>query len=693
MILMLPRIVIVTLLLLAILDPVWTRTEVIHSTSKVLAILDVSSSMEIKDSDAQTRLEHARKALQYLVQEQPAGMSFKILECDTELREPDITSGARKPAEKRNTDLRSVLASLAKRTDLSSYAAMVLLTDGGDEPLDNVEVPSLPLNIVGVGSSLTKARDLAITDVKFPSSTEKEVAFDIRLEVRAGNPTAFTASDISKVPLVLEREENGQWQLEAEQRVDLTQGQIQTVFKVACHSVGLQHFRVSLRELPGELSYLNNCRNMTIDVRKKSLHILFFARELGLDFKMLRGELMRDPGVSFTALFRTIGERFTIQGERTPGDENLEAGFPQEAGLLKPFDCLIIGSVPPHDWHANQLTALKTYVENGGAVIFLGDETSFGPNGYSSTLIAPLLPWESASQGQAMWRGDFAVSIPAQAANHPIVAGLNDLLLRADTPTVESILPVGCLKAGALTLVTVGLNQRTVPMVAVQQYGKGTVLALASNTFWKWARQSRERQQAYGLFWRQTVRNLAPGLEGGQILSVKWDKEFYKPGEKAMAEVRSTIGGNASEVNLTASLQHDHETINLPVETLQGQSGIYNIRMTFGPRGLYQFHLAANQGNNLLESYTKSLPVSPLLDEGAKLALDRQALERLAKLNGGIYVDETELNALVKNLSNSQLNQTMSSELSLVSGTPWFAFVFLAVLIGEWIVRRRMNLF
>jgi len=693
LLLIIPRAMVVTLLMLAILDPVWTRTVVIHSTNKVLAVLDVSSSMEVKDIDQQSRLEHAKKALQNLERALPAGMSFKTLEFDTELREPGKTSALHQPAEKRDTDLRTTLASLSKRADLSSYAAIVLLTDGGDEPLDNVEAPGLPLYIVGVGSTLARARDLAITNIKFPSSVEKEATFEIRLDVIARNPASFDTQDISKVPLTLEREESGQWLKEAEQKVDLSKGQIQTVFNAACHTVGLQHFRVTVKELPGELSSLNNSRAMTVDVRKKSLHILFFARELGLDLKMLRSELMRDTGVTFTALFRTIGERFTIQGERTPGDENLESGFPVDASLLKPFDCVIIGSVPPRDWHGNQLAALKTYVENGGAVIFLGDESAFGPHGDTSTMIAPLLPWEAASKGQDMLRGEFAVSIPAQAANHPIVAGLNELLLRAGTPTVESILPVGYLKAGALALITVGIDQRTVPMVAVQQFGKGTVLALASNTFWKWARQAGERQQAYGLFWRQAIRSLAPSLEGGQILSVKWDKEFYKPGENAIAEVRASLSGNASEIKLTSSLTRDHEIRELPVEPLQGQAGIFNIRLTFGPRGLYQFHLASNQGNNVLESYDKPLPVSPLLGEGAKLELDSQALERLAKLGSGLYVDETGVNTLAKNLTTTQLNRTMPSEVSLVSGSPWFALIFLGILIGEWIIRRRLNLF
>jgi len=693
LILLTPRITVIALLLLAILDPVWTQEVVINSNNKILTVLDVSSSMDVKDIDQQPRIVHARNALQRLKKGLPSKISLKALEFDSEVRDPEIKSSANRPEGIRNTDLGATLATLSKRSDLSAYAAIVIVTDGGDEPLEQVELPGIPLYIVGIGSDLSKASDLAISDVKFPASIEKEASFEIRLDLIARNPAAFSPMEISRLPLTLEREENGEWLKESQQIVDLSKGRLQTVFKTACHTIGLQNFRVSVKTLPGELSNLNNSQTLTIDVRKKSLHVLYFARELGLDLKMLRSELVRDTGVTFTALFRTIGERFTIQGERTPGDENLESGFPSDITLLKPFDCVMIGSVPPQEWRENQLAAIKAYVENGGAVIFLGDESSFGPKGYVTTTLAPLIPWEANGTGTAIMRGEFAVSIPAQAANHPMIAGINDLLVRSGGPTVESILPTGYLKAGAQSLMNVGTDKRLFSLVAVQQYGKGKTMAFASNTFWKWARQTGELQQAYGRFWRQAIRSLAPNTEGGQILSVKWDKEFYKPGEKATAEIRLSLNDHSADVGLTASLTQGREIRQIPVEPLQGQTGLFNLKVPFEHRGLYQFHLAAHQGNSDLETYDKTIPVTPLLEEGAKLELDVPALERLAKLGGGAYASESGMEGLIKNLADTRLTRTMPLEVSWVSGAPWFALIVLGVMICEWLIRRRMNLF
>ena len=82
------------------------------------------------------------------------------------------------------------------------------------------------------------------------------------------------------------------------------------------------------------MSVLNNERRVVVDVQKKAVHALFFTRELGMDFKMLRSEIGRDPGIAFTALFRTLSERFTVQGDRLTGDEPLEAGFPTDLKTL-----------------------------------------------------------------------------------------------------------------------------------------------------------------------------------------------------------------------------------------------------------------------------------------------------------------------------------------------------------------------
>src|SRR5208283_5664304 len=132
--------------------------------------------------------------------------------------------------------------------------------------------------------------------------------------------------------------------------------------------LGAQRYRVTVQPAIGELSTLNNSRTVTVDVEKKALRMLYFTLELGQEFKVLRNELGRDPGLSFTALFRSAGSRFTLQGDRVSGDDALAAGFPASKDGLKPYDVIIIGSFPAEDCAPRQMQAMSQFVEEGGTL-------------------------------------------------------------------------------------------------------------------------------------------------------------------------------------------------------------------------------------------------------------------------------------------------------------------------------------
>ena len=689
-----PKVAAALLLVVALLDPLWGRSVTIAPVNRVLAVVDVSSSMDVKDDGRQSRLERAAILLDGIRKALPPGMVLQTMEFDTGLREWDGRAGGKRDSrELRNTDLGGTLLALAKRADLSSHAAVILITDGGDEPVENAELPASPLYVVGVGGDLAGVGDLAVGDVQCPPAVEKNATFELSVDVSARNGGGLAGVDLSKVAVTLEREQDGQWQRESAQAANLSHGWARLTFRTSCPAPGLQQFRVSLARMAGEISFLNNRRTFGVDVRKKTLHVLFFARELGAELKMLRGELIRDAGVTFTALYRTSGERFTVQGGKFPGDDKLDAGFPADLETLKYFDCVIIDSAADGGWHENQLKALQGYVENGGAAVFLGDASFAGGNGLEAQLLGPLLPWEMPEPRQEMLRGEYPVSLPLATANHPVVAGLSPLIAQAAGAVVESVCRTGPAKPGATTLMTVVVDRRAAPLVALQRYGRGNVMAIASNTLWKWARQPGDLEKAYGQFWRQAVRNLAAGAEGGQLLAVKWSGEKYQPGDQASAEIRPLVADAEQTLEFAATVSGGGMTKRLPVEPIQGQPGSYRVKHVFAKRGIYHFSLLARQHGSVLETYDREFPVGTLAGEGTRLELDDAALRRLAQRGGGVYFDEHEASRIVQELTAKNLTRTVLSEASPLSDAPWFAVLFLMVLVAEWILRRRMNLF
>jgi hypothetical protein len=337
------------------------------------------------------------------------------------------------------------------------------------------------------------------------------------------------------------------------------------------------------------------------------------------------------------------------------------------------------------------MQALLQYVEEGGVLIFLGGDESFGRGGYAGSALDSLFPWRLSAQEPPPAQGSFAVRVPPMAAGHPMLATVEDTLARVPV-RLDSVNRVGELKPNATALLTAQMGDRAVAVAALQPFGKGKVMAIATDTLWKWALQPEPLRSAYGLFWRQAVRNLTDKTEGGQNLAVRWDKDFYRPGDEAVGEIQ-VLGAGAGLLRFTASLSRKDQSTAIAVSPLPGQAQTFQVRPRFRDRGDYDFRLVASQGDRVLETYEKNFAIAPLVEEGSRLELDEVFLKRLAGLGGGVYLRESEAGQFPEQAAGGHLRKVAVEESSLVEAGPWFVVVFLAVLVVEWTLRRKFNLF
>ncbi|MHC4534520.1 MAG: hypothetical protein ACYS6K_11260, partial [Planctomycetota bacterium] len=367
--------------------------------------------------------------------------------------------------------------------------------------------------------------------------------------------------------------------------------------------------------------------------------------------------------------------------------------FPSTKGLLDLYKCVIIGSFPSSQWRQGQLQALVEYVRDGGAVIFLGGEHSFGQGGYSRTVIEPLFPWRISTAEPKLQIGQFTVNVPLSAANHSIVSEMSQLISQASGATIESLNLSGPLRSGAINLMDASLGNRTVSAVAVQRYGQGQTMGVATNTMWKWTQASDVLKQAYSHFWRQSVKNLSQWEEGERFIGVKWDQKSYKPGEQACTTIRVAGRYNPGQLHLKATLKAGQEPQAVSVEPVMGRENTFRAEMVFSKRAEYLFEADAHVGEKLLESYEKTLVVGPSVNEGANLEVDHAFLDNLAMRSGGSYFRENELDNLVEALRSRIIDYAVSVEIPLIQDKYIYIVIFLVILMLEWTMRRKMNLF
>jgi hypothetical protein len=407
---------------------------------------------------------------------------------------------------------------------------------------------------------------------------------------------------------------------------------------------------------------------------------------------MIRKELARDSSVELTALFRVSEQRFIVQGSRQPGDEQLEAGFPTSKGVLDLFKCVIVGSFGASQWRQDQLKALLDYVRDGGAVVFLGGEKSFGRGGYAGTAIEPLFPWRISSTQSAFQVGRFNVNVPASALDNSIIAEAAKSISQVESASVESVNVEGPLKRGAVTLLDASVAGRSVPLVSVQRYGQGQTMAIATNTLWKWRRASDALKDAHGHFWQQTVKNMTGWEEGQRFLAVKWDQEQYNPGEDASVGIRVAGRHDAGQLHLKAETKVDGKSTPVSIEPVMGRENTFTAEVGFARSARYVFELQALLGDQVLESYQKTIVVGTKLNEGANLEVDHAFLNSLASQGGGMYFPETEFESLIGTLRSQILNRVVSMEIPLIQDKCIYILIFVGILVLEWIIRRKLNL-
>jgi uncharacterized membrane protein len=456
---------------------------------------------------------------------------------------------------------------------------------------------------------------------------------------------------------------------------------------------GPRDYRLRIDPLDGELSVLNNVRIFSVEIGKDKLPVLLFAQEVDWDFGTVRRELARDPSLALTTLYRISEDRFMIQDNRQEGDQVLEAGFPTDKKVLDLYKCIVLGSFPASQWQPAQMQTLLEYVRQGGAVIFLGGGSSYACGGYGTTALEPLFPWRLDSGGRELRTGQFAVNVPVAATNHRIVAEMAKALARDSGPKVQSLNSTGPLRSGAVALLEANAGGGSLPVVALQHYGQGYCLAIATDTLWRWPKASQALKDAFSQFWRQAVRNVSQWQEGERFLSVRWDQPRYRPGERTTATIGVAGHYEAGQVHLKATLTNSGQAQTLDMAGALGSESEFSTSMVFRTRGEYVFEVKAFVGEKLLESYAKTLRVGPVLNEGAKLEVDHAFLDYLATQSGGAYFREGDFGKLIETLRGRVVEQAVAMDVPLVQHNYVYIIVLLLILAGEWTLRRRMNLF
>jgi uncharacterized membrane protein len=690
---MLPKILFTLLLIVALFDPGWRVTEPDQDSQTIAVLSDVSTSMDVEDGESDSRAARAQEILAKLDDELGDLVKLKGYQFDVDVLDSSQSLGE----EVRGTDLGRTVVAVSEKPDLSACRAVVLVTDGGDEVVESQRLGAAPIYIVGVGTDPSTWNDLAIRHVNVPAEVEVDAPIKVSAEIRANSASTDFLAKTAHVQVAIEKLSGGEFQRLDMQEVDLSKQQGPVEFELPAEGTeGIREYRFAVKHVDGEMTYLNNERTFQVNVRKINIPVLLYGQALDWNVSLLRRELGKDPSISLTTVYRKNSDVFRIEGSRQDGDEVFRRGFPTDEEVLKHYKCIILGSFRAQLMRDASFEALKKYVEGGGSVIFLGGRDSFGYGGYHRTPIAPLIPWQISNAELEIRAGQYPVMVSPEGAEHDMTSATAAILEGIPSPVFYSVNYIPSLRSGALGLINTSLGQDVRSIVALQPYGKGQTLGVATDTLWRWGRMEGDISAAYHQFWRDAIRYMAGEFEGGKFLTVRWDRKKQLPSEQTVADIRVAGRYAEGEIHLKGEVEHAGETKELSV--FPGEDGTFKTTVFFPNRGEYTVTLEATLKGEPLDIYQRTIHVGSELNEGAELAVDHPFLENLAAGSGGYYQPEVEVDQLIERLK-AMLNENtdartipLVSEPAIAGVLPVFLLLVMFVLLAEWLLRRRMKM-
>jgi uncharacterized membrane protein len=296
---------------------------------------------------------------------------------------------------------------------------------------------------------------------------------------------------------------------------------VDVTFVVKPERPGERVYRIVLDGAKGALSDKLLVAEQKVQVLAEKIRVLYV--DIPRDERKILGHwLARDPVIDLATLTLLPKGGWYAQGEMK--HKNAGDGLPNQEADLYHYDVIIFGDIPRAyfrlggDVAETKMQRLVEFVANrGGGLITLGGRTVYAAGQYQDSPLARILPFTIENTDQTQIPKAFKISPTLAGLAHPIMQleadGTSNRETWMDLPTLDGCNRVGKIKPGASLLAErfVEESAGAVPIIAIQNVGKGQVLALAADTTWRWEMmRPADGEDYFRKFWGNAIRALAP---------------------------------------------------------------------------------------------------------------------------------------------------------------------------------------
>lgn len=199
-----------------------------------------------------------------------------------------------------STDYSAFFRSVEEEYSSRNLASIVLSTDGifnrGASPA--YRAFNYPVFTLGLGDTIPQ-RDVAIVEIRNNliaySGNEVPVKVKVASEGYAGRPLAVKVTEQGKTLAV--------------QNMTINQSANEFTFLLAVEEPGLRHYSISVTEYEGEVTLVNNKRDIFIEVIESKKQILIAAKSPHPDIRAIRSVLEETENYEVTVFIERINNR------------------------------------------------------------------------------------------------------------------------------------------------------------------------------------------------------------------------------------------------------------------------------------------------------------------------------------------------------------------------------------------------
>jgi uncharacterized membrane protein len=734
----------VLVLLLCLIEPLWSGKHVKSGENLFLVVADNSSGMNIHDqgmTDSRGEILKSVFGPDKSVWLASLADNFQVREYlfDSQLRR--TTDFSELNFDGKASAIGGILHTVAQRYRGRPVAGVLLMTDGnatdmGEQFYDLSGVP--PVYPVVIGAARPQ-KDISLSNVSVSQTSFEDAPVTIQADIEASGYAGKT------VTLNL-TEGSGKVVERQKCKISRSDEKHTLRFNVRPDTSGILFYNLQAAEEivqdgspdqqqePSEATLANNKSTLVVDRGKGPYRILYVTGRPNWEYKFLRRAISEDDQIQLVGLirvalrepkyewlghsgelnnplYRGFDNKDEEQAEQydqpvlvrlgTRDDTELRDGFPRTAEDLFCYQAVILDDVEAGFFTHDQMELIRRFVaERGGGFLMLGGTESFREGKYNRTPIGQLLPVYLDRLPQISTGAGTKIhfNLTREGWLQPwarLRDNEQDERKRLSAmPAFRVLNRLGTVKPGAQVVATAGDDSGgPFPALVVQRYGGGRSAALTVGDVWRWSMQEPDMRNDVNKFWRQTLRWLVADVPNRISFRAAQKRDQANQPVAFSVRVKDKNFEPMNDVSVAIEVRDPNgNTVKLAAEPALSETGLFEA--VYVPRcdGSYFAQAVVTDADGLKLGDTQTgWTVDLAAREFQSIRTNRPLLEKIARQTGGKVVELNSLESFARNLPsvNAPVMESWIRPLWDLRGVMPAVFLFiLACFFGEWALRR-----